>query len=49
MSKKRGRRDTEKPLPEGLDYYIVPERLKNVNIYHLASLDNNFKNTIKNV
>ena len=43
---KRERRDTEKPLPEGLDYYIVPERLKNVNIYHLASLDNNFKNTI---
>lgn len=49
MSKKRGRRDTEKPLPEGLDYYIVPERMKNVNIYHLASLDNNFKNTIEEI
>ena len=46
---KRERRDTEKPLPEGLDYYIVPERLKNVNIYHLASLDNNFKNTIEEI
>jgi len=49
MSKKKGRRDTEKPLPEGLDYYIVPERMKNVNIYHLASLDNNFKNTIEEI
>ena len=46
---KRERRDIEKPLPEGLDYYIVPERMKNVNIYHLASLDNNFKNTIEEI